>query len=110
MTAACLMDLARASLRTLWISQAVDEIAVTSTSRRRMFHLAARIAAHYGLTVDDFRSPIRRRPIAWPRQEFMLAAHEAGFSMPQIGRFLGRDHTTILHGIRAARKRRQAAE
>ena len=76
-------------------------------SRRRMFNMAAFMANANGLTVDDFTGPERARHVSWPRQEFMLAAHEAGYSMPQIGRFLGsRDHTTILHGIRAARKRR----
>jgi chromosomal replication initiation ATPase DnaA len=75
---------------------------------RRMFNLAAFIASAYGLTVDDFTGPCRKRHVAWPRQEFMLAAHEAGYSMPQISGFLNRDHTTILHGIRAARKRRDA--
>ncbi|UOF80839.1 dnaA [Caudoviricetes sp.] len=28
------------------------------------------------------------------------ALREAGFSLPQIGAFFGRDHTTILHGLR----------
>lgn len=60
-------------------------------------------AEWHGLTYDDLTS--RRRTIAFTpaRHEAMWrCAVETSHSLPQIGRhFGGRDHTTILHGIKA---------
>ena len=39
--------------------------------------------------------------VADARQQVMANAHEAGCSSTQIGHVLGRDHTTVLHGIAA---------
>lgn len=55
----------------------------------------------------EFRIPLprllgerRAREIARPRQIAMwLAVRATGSSLPQIGRALNRDHTTVLHGI-----------
>jgi chromosomal replication initiation ATPase DnaA len=82
-----------------------SHVAALQAYRRRMFVMAAEIASVYGLTVEDFKSPCRKRGVVWPRQEFMLAAQREGFSLPQIGRFLNRDHTTILWGIAQAKRR-----
>lgn len=73
----------------------------------RMAEIAAQVASAHLLTVTELRGPCRERYIAWPRQEAMLAMVEAGFSLPQIGRFLNRDHTTVMAGARAARARRE---
>lgn len=65
-------------------------------------------AAYEGLTVSDLLGAGRTRRISHPRQDFMLIVYETGrYSLPQIGHFLGgRDHTTILHGVRKAKRRR----
>jgi chromosomal replication initiator protein len=49
----------------------------------------------------------RDRAVAWPRQALMLVLYQQRpLSLPQIARLLGdRDHTTIVHGVRAARER-----
>jgi len=49
----------------------------------------------------------RLRFISVLRQAFMAELYDSGrYSLPAIGRFLGgRDHTTILHGVRAHRAR-----
>lgn len=59
------------------------------------------IAAHYGVTAAGIRGSRRGAPLIEARQ----AAHsalwiETTMSLPQIGRMLNRDHTTILHSIR----------
>jgi len=66
------------------------------------------IAREYNITVADLDGPRRSAYIAQPRQEAYLRAVELGrFSLPQIGRAFGnRDHTTIIHGIKQAKKRR----
>lgn len=45
----------------------------------------------------------RSRDLVWIRWAIALVAREQGRSLPQIGGCLNRDHTTILHGLRACR-------
>lgn len=60
------------------------------------------VAEAYDLKVDDLLGHCRERRLAWPRQHAMwLMSQQAHLSLPMIGRFLGgRDHTTVLHGIK----------
>lgn len=64
-----------------------------------------------GVTYPEIISQQRRRSIAWPRQEAMYECSKAtGASLPEIGRaFGGRDHTTVLHGIRKHKERMAGA-
>lgn len=64
------------------------------------------VARYHDLTVADLRGPGKARAVAWPRQEAMFLAREAGFALTVIGRELGgRDHTTIISGCRAVEGR-----
>ena len=80
-----------------------------STNPPRGFALPyfARIVCQkYALRIDDLKGRSRKQKLSWARQEFMALAHASGkLSMPQIGQFLGRDHTTVLWGIRAHKRR-----
>jgi len=68
--------------------------------------IADRVARETGIAVADIVGPNRTLPAAHARQEVMRRAHRTGqFSMAQIGRELGRDHTTVIHGINAATQR-----
>lgn len=54
---------------------------------------------HYGATVAQMSSRARR--FCRPRQvAFYVARALTGMSLPQIGAAMGKDHTTVLHGIR----------
>lgn len=66
------------------------------------------VADKYGIDPALLMEPGRRRHIAWPRQEFMWRCRQVKwsdgsqrYSLPQIAAFLGMDHTSILHGVRA---------
>ena len=61
-----------------------------------------KVAEHYNIRVADMHSPRRARQVARPRQVAMyLAKALTEHSLPEIGRkFGGRDHTTIMHGVR----------
>jgi chromosomal replication initiation ATPase DnaA len=72
-----------------------------------MAEIARRVACEHGLTVADLKGPRRTRNLAHPRQQAMsemygeMTEHGHRWSLPQIGLFLGgRDHTTVLHGVR----------
>ena len=61
-------------------------------------------AAKHGLSVADILGQSRSRPIAWPRQEAMyrIFTESPHISYPEAGRRLGgRDHTTVIHGVKA---------
>ncbi len=57
---------------------------------------------HYNIRLSDLIGPKRVRTIARPRQVAMyLSKHLTSRSLPEIGRrFGGRDHTTVMHGVR----------
>jgi chromosomal replication initiator protein len=61
-----------------------------------------KVAEHYNVRLSDMIGPKRTRTIARPRQVAMyLAKQLTSRSLPEIGRrFGGRDHTTIMHGVK----------
>lgn len=64
--------------------------------------------AEEGMSYQDIIGPSQTYRIAHPRQRFMWVVRKAkpNASLPEIGRrFGGRDHTTILHGIRKVESR-----
>jgi chromosomal replication initiator protein len=81
----CLSDILRASDRKLTIEE-----------------IQRKVAEHYNIRLSDMIGPKRLRAIARPRQVAMyLAKQLTPRSLPEIGRrFGGRDHTTIMHGVR----------
>jgi chromosomal replication initiator protein len=81
----CLADVLRASDRKVTIED-----------------IQRKVAEHYSIRLSDMIGPKRVRTIARPRQVAMyLAKTLTTRSLPDIGRrFGGRDHTTIMHGVR----------
>ncbi len=61
-----------------------------------------KVAEHYNIRLSDMLGPKRVRSFARPRQVAMyLAKQMTSRSLPEIGRrFGGRDHTTVLHGVK----------
>lgn len=70
------------------------------------------IATEQGVTVEQILSPLRSKPVTRARHMAMAAIRVARpqLSLPVIGRMFGRDHTSVLHGIRRANKDRRSAE
>ncbi len=81
----CLSDILRASDRKVTIEE-----------------IQRKVAEHYNVRLSDMIGPKRTRTIARPRQVAMyLAKQLTSRSLPEIGRrFGGRDHTTIMHGVK----------
>lgn len=76
-----------------------------------MAEIARRVAERHEVSVDDLKGSGRARWVSQPRQEAMYEIRaQTAQSLPAIGRFLGgRDHTTILWGIRRHEERLQKA-
>ncbi|WP_093417833.1 chromosomal replication initiator protein DnaA [Tranquillimonas alkanivorans] len=85
MTQECLVDILRQSDR----KTTIDEI-------------QRKVCDHYNIRISDLVGPKRTRIFARPRQIAMyLCKHMTQRSLPEIGRkFGGRDHTTIMHGVK----------
>lgn len=64
--------------------------------------VCAEVRRQYGINKVDFESTRRTWKLVIPRQIAMaLSKHLTRKSLPEIGRMMGgRDHTTVLHGIR----------
>jgi chromosomal replication initiator protein len=80
----------------------LSDLLRAGTRRASIEDIQKAVAARYGLKLADFLSPRRARNVARPRQVAMyLAKALTTHSLPDIGRrFGGRDHTTIIHGVR----------
>ncbi len=85
LTQDCLSDVLRASERKV----SVEEI-------------QRRVAEHYNIRLSEMIGPKRVRTLARPRQVAMyLCKQLTSRSLPEIGRrFGGRDHTTVMHGVK----------
>ena len=85
LTQDCLADILRSSDRKLSIED-----------------IQRKVAEHYNIKLADLVGQKRVRTIARPRQVAMyLAKQMTTRSLPEIGRrFGGRDHTTIMHGVK----------
>lgn len=78
------------------------DILRTSDRRVTIEEIQRKVAEHYNIRLSDMIGPKRVRTIARPRQIAMFLSKElTSRSLPEIGRrFGGRDHTTIIHGVR----------
>lgn len=85
LTQDCLADILRASDRKVTVEE-----------------IQRKVSEHYNIRLSDMIGPKRVRTIARPRQIAMyLSKQLTSRSLPEIGRrFGGRDHTTIMHGVR----------
>jgi chromosomal replication initiation ATPase DnaA len=59
--------------------------------------VVAAAASAFRLGEREIVSPSRRRGAVAARTAVAIILREAGYSLPQIGRVLKRDHTTIMH-------------
>src|ERR1700730_10946094 len=80
------------------------------TPRARYRSLVEQVAREYGTTFDAILSMERTDKIVRARQDAMFRLRrEEGCSSSLIGRLMQRDHSTVLHGVRAHEERIAAA-
>lgn len=83
---------------------------VAALSVRGLLDLVDAVCAARGVTRHELCGHTRTRAVAAARQElwWLIRHHpERRYSFPEIARIVGRDRTTVAHGI-AAHRRRQA--
>ena len=72
--------------------------------------IARQVAEHGGVNVSEIMGYNREPQIVRLRQYCWHLCRERGYSLPRIGAVYGRDHSTILDGIRTIRARMAAVE
>lgn len=74
--------------------------------RKSLEKILSQVCREFLVMPLNIRAHQRNRAFTIPRQKAMFRmATETEKSLPAIGRFLNRDHTTVMHGIRAHKKR-----
>lgn len=66
------------------------------------------VSAESGVSVTKILSKTRRADVCLARFAVMFALREKGLTLPAIGRALGRDHSTVLHGLNRAAELRNS--
>ncbi len=92
------------------VQDCLSDILRSSERRVTVEEIQRKVAEHFNLRLSDMLGPKRTRTIARPRQIAMYLSKElTSRSLPEIGRrFGGRDHTTILHGVRKVEEMRSS--
>jgi chromosomal replication initiation ATPase DnaA len=75
---------------------------------RGLLELVDNVCALRGVTRDELCGRDRSRAVAAARHELWALIYdhrERFYSFAEIGRFFGRDHTSVIHGIAAHRRR-----
>ena len=76
---------------------------------KTMREIATRVAAEHGLTLDVLKAYDGRPHVVAARRAAWQAIYATGrFSYPQIGRFFGRDHSTVHSAVCGKRRARAA--
>lgn len=84
------------------IHLAIDDV----EEREIMIRAVAEASAVTGVTEREIRSRERGDKLtSQARQAAMWQAHQHGLSYPVIGRFFRRNHTTVMHAVKAAQER-----
>lgn len=82
------------------IRQRLRDIAEPGRPILSIVHRAAEVT---GIAADVLLSPSRDAPVCWVRFAIMLAACRTA-SQARVGRAIGRDHTSVIHGVKRARE------
>jgi chromosomal replication initiator protein len=63
--------------------------------------IAELVCDYFALHEEDFYGKVRKREFVEARSYFMWIAKKSfHYTLADIGRVLGKDHTTVIHGLR----------
>jgi hypothetical protein len=72
--------------------------------------IAREVCFKHGITLMELLSRRKPKPIVAARHEFFYRCRkETSMSLPQIGRRAGRDHSTVIHGIKQHERKMEEA-
>lgn len=81
-------------------AKALSNVFAPQEVKVEMMDVLKQVAAHFNLTPDVIRGSGRVREVVVPRQVAQYLIRElTEHSLPEIGQFFGRDHSTVMHAI-----------
>jgi len=83
----------------------VHPLAPERVKRRDPEQLVREIAASEGVRVADMMGPSRFQHLVAAREVLYRTLRSWGWSLPAIGHFVNRDHTTILYALKTPEER-----
>jgi chromosomal replication initiator protein len=84
------VDIAKSALKDILIANEKPIV--------NMEYIRKIVAEHFNLSIDDIVGRKRTRNIVLPRQISMYLCRKIlDTPLPQVGKFFGRDHTTVIH-------------
>lgn len=81
-------------------AKALSNVFTPQEIKVEMKDVLAAVAERYGLSTETLHGSGRARDVVLPRQIAMYLIRElTSHSLPEIGAFFGRDHSTVMHAI-----------
>lgn len=81
-------------------AKALSNVFTPQEVKVEMMDVLRQVAAHYNMSPDVIRGSGRVREVVLPRQVAQYLIRElTDHSLPEIGQFFGRDHSTVMHAI-----------
>ncbi|GGM11169.1 chromosomal replication initiator protein DnaA [Deinococcus aerophilus] len=81
-------------------AKALSNVFAPQEVKVEMMDVLRQVAAHYNMPPDVIRGSGRVREVVVPRQVAQYLIRElTDHSLPEIGQFFGRDHSTVMHAI-----------
>ncbi|MFK7602837.1 chromosomal replication initiator protein DnaA [Deinococcus sp. SM5_A1] len=81
-------------------AKALSNVFAPQEVKVEMIDVLRQVAAHYNMPPDVIRGAGRVREVVVPRQVAQYLIRDlTDHSLPEIGQFFGKDHSTIMHGI-----------
>ncbi|MFC4454507.1 chromosomal replication initiator protein DnaA [Deinococcus sonorensis] len=81
-------------------AKALSNVFAPQEVKVEMADVLRAVAGHYNIPPDAIRGSGRVREVVVPRQMAMYLIRElTGHSLPEIGGFFGRDHSTVMHAV-----------
>jgi len=85
-----------------------NQITITSPETKE---IVAEVCAKHGFTLEEIQGERRNNPIAYARHELMYRLrNELSLTLSGIGILLHRDHTSVIHAIKAHEERMRLRE
>lgn len=86
----------------------IDFLPVVEDYRKSvMAEIVGEVSKTTGVSIIDIIGNRRIRHMVRARQMVMFIARREGMTLTEIGSYLRRDHTTVIHGIKAEYDRRE---
>lgn len=73
-------------------------------SEARAQHIIESVARRHNIDAKSLKMPCRHAYVYAARRAAWVALHDAGMAYAAIGRFTNHHHSSVMHGIKRARR------